>query len=48
MIYIKNGHKNDMYFVCKDTPTKEDMNHYDILKIFFKKYNAEKYIKDKR
>lgn len=39
-LFIQEGHKKDMYFVCKNT--KEDK--YEIVNIFYSKQNAMAYI----
>ena len=46
MIYIKDGHKDDMYFVCEDSIDKRQLGDYDILKVFFNRKNAAKYMDD--
>jgi len=42
-MYVKEGHKKDMYFVCKETID----GGYEIIRVFFKKRNAERYVRDR-
>ena len=43
MIYVKEGHKNDMWFVCQDTGVTVD--GYEIVKVFYSRGNAEEYVR---
>ena len=42
MIYVKEGHKKDMYFVCQDTGVTVD--GYQIVKVFYSRSKADEYI----
>ena len=44
MIYVQEGHKKDMWFVCQD---HEVSGNTEILKVFYSSDKANEYIKEK-
>ena len=46
MMYMKEGHKNDMFFACIDSHNNNDRGGFLIVKVFFNKRNCEKYIEE--
>ena len=46
MLYIKEGHKKDMWFVCVDSHDNNDRGGYSIVKVFYSEHKAEEYIKE--
>ena len=46
MMYMKEGHKKDMFFACVDSHNNNDRGGYLIVKVFFNKRSCEKYIEE--
>ena len=45
MIYVKEGHKKDMWFVCQD---HEVSGNTEILRVFYSRDKAESYMNENK
>ena len=45
MIYVKEGHKKDMWFICQD---HEVSGNTEILRVFYSKHKADDYVRENK